>query len=741
MENFKFSERGATLPLWSFKSIEEARLNIQDLQNSGANSVIIDFHLTTPTLSSSSVEWQDAQELPDLLNVIRLAKEAGLSVAVKPIVIIGDNGQNWAPLNPNDKTQWFFDYNRLIQEVLQDDNARFIDRIILTNELTTLTTDASNVSHWQNIIFNIKQKFPISVGFNAHGLFGDPPGQSEFERIPSSLYEITDFVGISAYPRIDGADPDAFRLGWEDDNNNLNQIEILRLFAEKITKPILFTELGVASVEGGNSAYYSGGQQGISLDPSYSKMFFEGTFSALSQNLSGIIDGVFIYNWLLSEPTPNDFQPNWFGVNFQESKATILNAFSSGLSISNEISSSIYSGILHGTALDDKVSVFFEGTDVKTYGGNDTIFLGASGKSLEASGYEIELIISGDILNGLAPKLAIRVNGDIRQITDLLPLQAGMNSNFGNLPYSTFQKLSFQMHPGEQLLSLEVEHLNDEYLGFGQDRNARVQSISVNGISVDQSNTFYQPDHANFRTGTWDMFDGGKISLNNTEINRIVNNLSQINIDAGEGIDIVRYNMPKESYNISKKNDTIIVNSTERLEDNIKNAEYIYFTDDVYIVSVDGYGSGTRDSYFDVSRFYNTATGAHLYTASDAERDFLIAARGTFVYEGNSFDSNATIDTGIAVFRLYNTQTGVHFYTVSAEERAFIAENLPQFNDEGVAYYAYLESSPGRQELHRFYNTQTGTHFFTSSDAEQQQVTATLPQYWYEGVAYYVEIA
>lgn len=151
--------------------------------------------------------------------------------------------------------------------------------------------------------------------------------------------------------------------------------------------------------------------------------------------------------------------------------------------------------------------------------------------------------------------------------------------------------------------------------------------------------------------------------------------------------------------------------------------------------------NGTQDSVYDVSRFYNSATGAHFYTASDAERDSLIASGGTFVYEGNAFDSNATMDTGLIVFRLYNTQTGVHFYTASAEERASIAANLPQFNDEGEAYYAYAEGGVGRQALHRFYNTDNGTHFYTASDAEQQQVATTLPQYQYEGVAYYVEIA
>lgn len=218
-------------------------------------------------------------------------------------------------------------------------------------------------------------------------------------------------------------------------------------------------------------------------------------------------------------------------------------------------------------------------------------------------------------------------------------------------------------------------------------------------------------------------------------------------IDAGGGIDTVRFSGNRADYTLAKAVDetyTVTDNTVGRDGvDTIRNAEKFQFLDQVFdAASAPPQASnGTRDSLYDISRFFNTATGAHFYTANDAERDTLIASGGAFAYEGNSFDSNATMATGIVVFRLFNTQTGVHFYTASAEERASIAANLPQFNDEGEAYYAYADGGAGRQALHRFFNTANGTHFFTASDAEQQQVVSTLPQYRYEGIAYYVEIA
>lgn len=151
--------------------------------------------------------------------------------------------------------------------------------------------------------------------------------------------------------------------------------------------------------------------------------------------------------------------------------------------------------------------------------------------------------------------------------------------------------------------------------------------------------------------------------------------------------------------------------------------------------------NGTRDSLYDVSRFYNPATGAHFYTASDAERDMVLASNQGFTYEGNAFDSGAGPADGVAIYRFYNDQTGVHFYTASEQERDTINRSLPAFHEEGVAYYAYTSGADDLEALYRFYNTQTGTHFYTVSEEERDSVQVSLPQFQYEGVAFYVEIA
>ena len=88
MENHIFNVRGATTPLWSFSTREKSSQYFQDLKAIGANSVIIDFHLLTDSLSSSNVQWQHSLVRSNLQVAIAEAGKSGLDVWLKPIVLI-----------------------------------------------------------------------------------------------------------------------------------------------------------------------------------------------------------------------------------------------------------------------------------------------------------------------------------------------------------------------------------------------------------------------------------------------------------------------------------------------------------------------------------------------------------------------------------------------------------------------------------------------------------------------------
>ncbi len=144
-------------------------------------------------------------------------------------------------------------------------------------------------------------------------------------------------------------------------------------------------------------------------------------------------------------------------------------------------------------------------------------------------------------------------------------------------------------------------------------------------------------------------------------------------------------------------------------------------------------GSGTN-----VYRFFNNDTGVHFYTASTAERD-TVRNLDNFSFEGTSYSGVDPL-TGAGeptpVYRFLNEDTGVHLYTVSEAERDAV-EDLANFSFEGEAFFAYETEVDGSIPIYRFFNPTTGAHFYTPSATERDNVENNLPEYQSEGIAYY----
>ena len=61
-----------------------------------------------------------------------------------------------------------------------------------------------------------------------------------------------------------------------------------------------------------------------------------------------------------------------------------------------------------------------------------------------------------------------------------------------------------------------------------------------------------------------------------------------------------------------------------------------------------------------------------------------------FTFEGTAFSAYETeVEGAIPVYRFFNDITGAHFYTPSVAERDSVEENLPDYQSEGIAYYAF----------------------------------------------------
>ena len=137
-----------------------------------------------------------------------------------------------------------------------------------------------------------------------------------------------------------------------------------------------------------------------------------------------------------------------------------------------------------------------------------------------------------------------------------------------------------------------------------------------------------------------------------------------------------------------------------------------------------------------VYRFFNNDAGVHFYTANEVERDAVLGLNN-FSFEGASYRAvDPLTGDGTPVYRFLNQDTGVHLYTVSEDERQATA-NLNNFSFEGEAFIAYETEVDGSIPIYRFFNANTGAHFYTPSAGERDNVADNLPDFQSEGIAYY----
>ena len=146
----------------------------------------------------------------------------------------------------------------------------------------------------------------------------------------------------------------------------------------------------------------------------------------------------------------------------------------------------------------------------------------------------------------------------------------------------------------------------------------------------------------------------------------------------------------------------------------------------------------------DIHRFYQSEKGFHLYTSDIIEIDHIKqqSAIGNlnYNYEAEKYTvlgSDKDRLTGEAiegvepVYRFFNTETGAHLYTMNDAEKDAILDSLPNYNFEGIKYYAF-ESQPENLEtipVYRMLNSQSGAHLFTIDQNEIDGIQATLPHF------------
>jgi hypothetical protein len=139
-----------------------------------------------------------------------------------------------------------------------------------------------------------------------------------------------------------------------------------------------------------------------------------------------------------------------------------------------------------------------------------------------------------------------------------------------------------------------------------------------------------------------------------------------------------------------------------------------------------------------VYRFVNRKTGGHLMTASEAEKNNVIAKMSsTYAFEGIAYAVDASSSVNNApLYRFLNFKRGGNFYTAIDSERDAVLARTNTYRYEGIGWNVSL-SPTDTAPVYRLLNVKTLLYFWTASDAEKNSLIAQKKTYRFEGIAYY----
>ena len=147
-----------------------------------------------------------------------------------------------------------------------------------------------------------------------------------------------------------------------------------------------------------------------------------------------------------------------------------------------------------------------------------------------------------------------------------------------------------------------------------------------------------------------------------------------------------------------------------------------------------------------VHRLYQYEKGFHFYSSDLNEINYIqeqtSAGELSYTYEAEKFQvladdelfTGEKIEGVEPVYRFFNTETGAHLYTMDENEKDYIVDTFANYSFEGIKYYAF-ETEPANLDtipVYRMLNNQSGAHLFTIDQNEIDAIQATLPHFTME---------
>ncbi|HJZ12312.1 MAG TPA: hypothetical protein VJ521_09185 [Acidobacteriota bacterium] len=275
-------QRGVVLPLFALEEDYNYREAIDEIRNLGASSVSIFLTSYQEDIRSNSIYLNlRASEPLQLEAIIDYAHRRGLSVFLFPTLHIQHLGyKEWrGVLQPQDPEQWWDSYFRVIRYYLHVAAEHHVEMFSIGSELGRMEQDGR---HWSEIINYCRKHYSGLLAYSAN-----------WDHYSNIVFmKDLDYLGLSTYfglTRKDNPTLEEVRHAWDQPKKRIEEAY------REYHKPMLLTEIGYPSVNGGNRDpwnYFATGK----VDVEEQALCYQ-AFIDTWDPPPAFLHGVFFYNW------------------------------------------------------------------------------------------------------------------------------------------------------------------------------------------------------------------------------------------------------------------------------------------------------------------------------------------------------------------------------------------------------------------------------------------------------------
>jgi len=281
-------QKGIVLGLYAKDPNYSYETDLEEIKATGADhvSLVVSWYQKDIRANSVYPRWVtvgDFDTTPDkkLSDVIRRAHENGLKVFLFPILRLEERAEKeWrGVIAPANKARWLQSYRNFTLRYARLAKANGVELFSIGSELCSMEQEEA---YWRKLIRDIRSLYGGKLLYSANW--------DHYKKI--SFWDDLDFLGLNGYYELTKQDHPVMEevlKNWWDIQNDLATWQ-----DQNHQKPIIFTEIGYPSVDGGCSKPWDYTRQ-EKVDLEEQALCYQSFF--LTWGKSPRLGGVYFWNW------------------------------------------------------------------------------------------------------------------------------------------------------------------------------------------------------------------------------------------------------------------------------------------------------------------------------------------------------------------------------------------------------------------------------------------------------------